>query len=279
MKEAVQGFLPEGQYISCANGQTIHYLESGSGPAVVWLHGSGPGATGYSNFKGNYLAVAEAGFRSIVVDHPGFGFSSKPQDVDYTLAFFVTCLKQALDGLGVQRCALVGNSLGGAIAIGFALAYPECVDKLVLMAPGACSPMSEYQTMPGIKKLFEVYGRGAALTEGDMAELIREGLVHDARHVTDDLLGERMQAMALQNSHLMATLSIPEQIDCLKDIRCPVLGFWGMDERMMPESGIMNFARNCQNMRLVLLSECGHWVMVEHEAVFNRYCVDFLRNG
>ena len=54
---AMKGLLPEGRYADCANGQRIHYLDEGpaTGEVVVYLHGSGPGASGYSNFKGNYF--------------------------------------------------------------------------------------------------------------------------------------------------------------------------------------------------------------------------------
>jgi 4,5:9,10-diseco-3-hydroxy-5,9,17-trioxoandrosta-1(10),2-diene-4-oate hydrolase len=68
-------------------------------------------------------------------------------------------------------------------------------------------------------------------------------------------------------------------VDRLSEIQCPTLGFWGMDEKMMPEEGIMAMVKNIKHMRTILVNECGHWVMVEHEAMFNRACVDFLQNG
>lgn len=71
-------------------------------------------------------------------------------------------------------------------------------------------------------------------------------------------------------------MAIPELTERLAELSCPVLGFWGANERMMPDSGILNFAKNCQNLRLILQSECGHWVMVEHEDMFNRECLAFL---
>ena len=72
------GRLPEGNYADCANGYRIHYLDEGDGEAVVFLHGSGPGASGYSNFKGNYRHLVAAGYRCIIPDHIGYGFSDKP---------------------------------------------------------------------------------------------------------------------------------------------------------------------------------------------------------
>ncbi len=275
-----KGLLPEGKYANCANGYRIHYLDEGAGEdVVVFLHGSGPGASGYSNFKGNFPVLVEAGFRCIVPDHIGYGFSDKPDDVEHTLDFFVQCIKQTLDEIGVSRCSVVGNSLGGVVAIGLALAHPELVDKLILMAPGGLSEMHEYQQMPGMQKMFKVFGSGEPVTHEVMKDLFATGLMYDPRHATDELVSERMQIMGIMNGHVMASMKIPVIIDRLHELDCPVLGFWGMNERMMPESGIMALAKNVRHLQFVLLSECGHWVMVEHRDLFNRQCLDFLQHG
>jgi 4,5:9,10-diseco-3-hydroxy-5,9,17-trioxoandrosta-1(10),2-diene-4-oate hydrolase len=275
----MNGVLPEGEYADCANGYRMHYIDQGEGPVVVWLHGSGPGASGHSNFKGNYPVIAAAGYRCIVLDIVGFGFSDKPDDVDYPLAFFVECAKQTLDAIGVSRCTVVGNSLGGAIAIGMALEYPQLVENLILMAPGGLSAMAEYQQMAGMQKMFQVYGSGEALTHDVMKDLFAYGLMHDPKHATDELVAERMQIMAIMNGQVMAAMAIPELTERLQELTCPVLGFWGTNERMMPDSGILNFAKNCNNLRFIMQSECGHWVMVEHEDMFNRECLAFLESN
>lgn len=129
--------LPLDRIAELPDGMRLHYLDSGQGPVVVWLHGSGPGASGHSNFKGNYPAFAAAGFRNIVLDLPGFGRSDKPADAHYNLDFFVSRLSAFLEVIGVNRCTLLGNSLGGAIALGQALARPDLVERLILMARAA----------------------------------------------------------------------------------------------------------------------------------------------
>ncbi len=274
----MNGRLPEANYADCANGYRIHYLDEGEGEVVVFLHGSGPGASGYSNFKGNYPRLVEAGYRCIIPDHIGYGFSDKPDDVDHPLSFFVECIKQTLDVAGVSRCTLVGNSLGGAIALGLALDYPQLVDKLILMAPGGLSELADYQQMPGMQKVFQVFGSGQAVTPAVMKDLFATGLMHDPQHATDELVAERMQVMQIMNGHVMATMQVPVLVDRLPELQCPVLGFWGMDEKMMPENGIMAMAKNIKQLRLILVTECGHWVMVEHQGMFNRACLDFLQN-
>ena len=275
----MNGRLPEANYAQCANGYRIHYLDEGQGEVVVFLHGSGPGASGYSNFKRNYPPLVAAGFRCIIPDHIGYGFSDKPNDVDHPLSFFVECIKQTLDVAGVKKCSVIGNSLGGAIALGLALDYPQLVDRLILMAPGGLSELADYQQMPGMQKVFKVFGSGEAVNPAVMKDLFATGLMHDPKYATDELVEERMQIMQIMNGHVMATMRVPVLVDRLHELQCPVLGFWGMDEKMMPENGIMAMAKNIRHLRLILVTECGHWVMVEHEAMFNRACLDFLQYG
>src|SRR5207245_2435083 len=125
--------VPEGHYADVGDGLRIHYHAEGDGFPVVFLHGSGPGASGWSNFRRNYPAFAAAGFRAIVPDTLGFGWSSKPEgptaEVTYTLDFLVAALRRFLDGIGVTRCAVIGNSHGGALAIKLALEDPARVAK------------------------------------------------------------------------------------------------------------------------------------------------------
>ena len=275
------GLLPEGRYADCANGYRMHYLDQGrrDAEAVVLLHGSGPGASGYSNFKGNFPALVAAGYRCVIPDLIGYGFSDKPDDVEHPLSLFVECVRQTLDCAGVTRCTIVGNSLGGAVALGLALDYPQLAEKLVLMAPGGLSELHEYQQMPGMQKMFAVFGSGEPVTAAVMQDLFATSLMHDPKFATDELVAERLQIMQIMNGHVMATMKVPVLTDRLPELDCPILAFWGLDEKMMPEGGIMALARNTRHLRLVLVSECGHWVMVEHEGMFNRACTDFLRFG
>ena len=273
---ALNGVLPDENYAICPNGYRIHYIDRGDGPVVVFLHGSGPGASGHSNFKQNYTTISEQGYRCIVLDLIGFGFSDKPDDVDHPLSFFVECVKQALDLAGVTECFVVGNSLGGAVAIGLALEHPTLVKKLVLLAPGGMSQTEEYFTMPGMQKMFEVYGSGEEITPQIMKDLFSFGLMHDPKYATDELVAERHQIMGLMNGHVMITMQIPYLAERLAELQCPVLAFWGANERMMPDSGILALAKNTANLKLIVVSECGHWVMVEHKDLFNKECLEFF---
>lgn len=276
---SAKDYLPEGKYAKLPNGYTIHYLDKGNGPAVVWLHGSGSGASGHSNFKGNYPVIAKQGYRSIVIDHIGYGFSDKPDDVEYHLDFFVECLKQTLDSAGVEQCSLVGNSLGGAIALKFALDYPDSVDKLILMAPGGVEEQADYFKMPGMALMREVFTSPSPMTVERMKQFFIQAFVVDPTCVEDEMVVERFETMKLQNPQVITSMKVPDMTDRLGEISAKTLVFWGVDERMMPESGIMKLAKGIPDCRVILQSRCGHWVMIEHRDLFNRMCIDFLDNG
>ncbi|MGH8541851.1 MAG: alpha/beta fold hydrolase [Stenotrophobium sp.] len=269
----------EGHYASLPNGRRIHYLDEGKGPVVVLLHGSGNGACGYSNFKGNYPELVKAGYRVILPDLIGFGYSDKPDNVEYPLSFFVECVKQTLDAIGVNKYTLLGNSLGGAVALGFALEHPQNVERLVLMAPGGVSDMPEYQAMPGMAALFAHLATGQPFTHDTMKAFFIKAFVVNPACVDDQLVAERFELMKLQNPQVMKTMKVPNLTGRLGEIKCPTLALWGLNENMMPEVGIMRLAKGLPDCRMVLVPQCGHWVMIEHRDLFNRTVLDFLQRG
>jgi 4,5:9,10-diseco-3-hydroxy-5,9,17-trioxoandrosta-1(10),2-diene-4-oate hydrolase len=271
--------IPEAHYADLPNGHRIHYIDQGEGSVVVYLHGSGSGASGHSNFKGNYPELAEQGCRVIVPDLLGYGYSDKPDDIDYHLDVFVECVKQTLDAIGIDRYTLVGNSLGGAIALKFALDYPDHVEKLVLMAPGGIENTPDYFQMPGMAMMKEVFTSAEPVTQERMKDFFIKAFVVDPSVVTDELVAERHATMQLQNPRVVQTMVVPNMEDQLGDLQCPVLVFWGINENMMPETGIMKLAKKCQHVRVILVSECGHWVMLEHRDMFNRMTLDFVQHG
>lgn len=270
--------VPEGQYAKLRNGHTIHYLDQGQGPAVVFLHGSGSGACGHSNFKNNYPQLVKNGYRVILPDLIGFGYSDKPDNIEYPLDLFVECVKQTLDHAGVAKYTLVGNSLGGAVALKFALDYPQHVEKLVLMAPGGLNDLPDYLAMPGMAAMFQLFAPGQQVTPERMKEFFIKAFVVNPACVDDTLVSERHELMKLQNPQVMKTMKVPNLTDRLGEIKCPALGLWGLNENMMPDSGILRLAKGMPNIRMVLVPQCGHWVMIEHRDLFNRMTLDFLQN-
>ena len=80
--------IPKGSFIEVNDGFKFHYYDEGDGHVVLLLHGSGTGASGHTNFKNNFIALRDAGFRVILPDLPGYGFSSKPDNEIYSLQYF-----------------------------------------------------------------------------------------------------------------------------------------------------------------------------------------------
>lgn len=272
------GAAAQGHKVRLADGLQLHYQDVGTGEVVVFIHGSGPGASGHSNFKGNYPQFAAAGYRAIVPDLPGYGASDKPQTA-YTLDFFVEALLGLLDALDIQRCTLVGNSLGGAIAIAIALRQPQRVARLVLMAPGGLMDKAQYYLqMEGIQRMAAAFASGELRDAAGMRRLL--GLqLFDPSLIDDDTVAERVAVVAEQPPCVLSTMEVPNMAEQLSQLACPILGFWGMNDKFCPVSGANTLMLACQRIRFVLLSECGHWVMVEHRELFNRECLAFLAEG
>ena len=271
--------IPEGRYAEIEGGLRIHYHEAngGGGPSapVVFLHGSGPGASGYSNFQGNYPFLAEHGLRVLVPDNLGFGRSSKPE-LDYELDRVLAALKAFLRVLGVERCALVGNSHGGALAIQLALDEPERVSKLVLMAPGGLEVRERYMEQRGIRSMFKAVSAPGGLTRESLRRVL-ELQVYDAAHISEELVSQRWEIAQTQPKRLFETLRVPHLAPRLPELRCPVLGLWGNQDQFCPVSGASILSEHCPNSRVMRISGCGHWVMVEQRKLFNQLCTEFLR--
>lgn len=269
------GASAQGHVVTLADGLQLHYQDVGTGEAVVFIHGSGPGASGHSNFKQNYPAFAAAGYRVIVLDLPGYGASSKPQTV-YSLDFFVSALSGLLDALDIQRCVLVGNSLGGAIAIKLALDQPGRVSRLVLMAPGGLMDKEQYYLqMEGIQKMGAAFANGELNDAAGMRRLLSLQLF-DPALISDDTVAERVAVVGQQPACVLTSMQVPNLTSRLPELQCPILGFWGINDKFCPASGAQTLLAACRRIRFVLLSECGHWVMVEHRELFNRECLAFL---
>ncbi len=269
--------LPTGKYVTLSTGLTLHYLDIGEGPIVVWLHGSGPGASGYSNFKGNYPVFEQAGYRNIIVDLPGFGRSDKPADAQYSLDFFVRHLNALLEALDIERCTLLGNSLGGAIALGTALAHPQRVEKLILMAPGGVEERETYFQMQGIQRMVQTYSAGPMGIE--QMRHVMELQVFVPANLPESVLTERVAVAVTQPANLFSTMMVPNMTERLGELTCPIFGFWGSNDLFNPPSGVFKILEHARNARFTLLNRCGHWVQVEHPELFNRQCLEFLQEA
>lgn len=271
-----------GARVAVGNGWHLHHHDLGpresTHPPLVFLHGSGPGASGWSNFHENASVFSCAGFRCILVDSLGYGLSDKPIDVPYSLEVMSKALLGLLDALGLGKVTLVGNSQGGAVAIRTALDHPERISSMVLMAPGGLELRETYMKMRGIRSMLRCIYGPEGITELGMRKVFEKQLYESSR-VTDELVSSRTAVALTQPRHVFETMKVDNLEDRLADLTCPVLGLWGADDLFCPVSGAMKLATRVPDCRVTVFNRCGHWVMVEHADTFNRLCLDFLTHG
>jgi len=253
----------------------LHYNEAGTGPAVVMLHGGGPGASGWSNFQRNIGPFSE-GFRTLLVDMPGFGKSDSVVVTEPRSQHTARAVCGLLDSLGIEQASFVGNSMGGAASINFAIDFPDRIDKLVVMG-SAGAGQSIFTPMPteGIKVLNQVFENPTA--EG-MRRLIQL-MVYDASFLTEELLQGRLQA-ALNPGHLEArkkSSSAQRNFAAeLGNVKARTLIVWGRDDRVVPLDTGLRLLAAIPGAQMHIFGQCGHWAQFEHAEEFNRLVMDFL---
>lgn len=262
----------------------LHYYEAGPEDAhpIVLLHGSGPGATGWSNFSGNIGPLSER-FRVLAVDMPGWGESeSAPFDrIDH-----IETAVQFLDALGIEQAAFVGNSMGGHTALKLATDHPDRISHLITMGvpvslgPRLFSPGDG--PSEGIKVLVEAY---MDPSPANMKRLVEIMTYDKARFATDELTKARSDAALARPDHLKNYLDglpkggpVPKWVDIAKipDITAPTLLIHGRDDRVLSWEHSLYLASHIPDARLVLINRCGHWAMIEHADEFNRLVADFV---
>lgn len=268
-------------------GKPIFVSETGTGPAVVMLHGGGPGASGVSNYARNIDALATH-FRVIVPDMPGYGRSVKGVDHSDPFGYLADMIRGLLDELGIDTAHLVGNSYGGAAALRLALDTPRRVGKLVLMGPGGIGTTRGLPTA-GLKSLLSYYG-GDGPSRDKLAAFIRTYLVYDGAAVPEDLIDLRYRASIdpevvadppLRRPSGPMALRTLWRMDLTRDRRLktlttPTLILWGRDDKVNRPAGGPVLFDLLPNAGLVMTSRTGHWMQWERAELFNRLAVEFL---
>lgn len=256
----------------------------GGGDPVVLLHGGGPGASGLSNYSRNVEALSVS-HRVIVPDMPGYGRSSKNFDHSDPFGSLATVIRGLLDEMGLRSAHLVGNSLGGAVALRLALDAPSRVGKLVLMGPGGIGTTRGLPTA-GLKSLFGYYADDGPSRE-KLATFIRTYLVYDGSAVPDDLIDVRYQAsidpQVVANPPLQRPSGLKTiwRMDLTRDPRLkrlatPTLVLWGRDDKVNRPSGGPLLLNMMPNAELVMTSRTGHWMQWERADLFNQLVAEFL---
>ena len=266
----------------------LHYNEFGAGHPVIMLHGSGPGATGWSNFGANVPYLHDK-YRVLLVDFPGWGLSDPFLPAEESrFDANARCVLEFMDQLSIDNAALVGNSMGGVAAQMVTAMAPERVSHMVTMgAPSPGGPPHFYSPAgltEGLKVVFACYSEPSLENFRRMVEI----MVFDPKFATDELLQQRRDAAVAYDEHLrnfIATVA-SMHIDAvgsdslvrkLSQSRVPSLIIHGRDDRVVGVEHSLRTAALVPNALLAVFNQCGHWAQVEKAAQFNALLNGFIQ--
>jgi 2-hydroxymuconate-semialdehyde hydrolase len=268
--------LERGAFID-AGGYNTHYHEAGSGDTVLFVHGSGPGVTAWANWR-LMLPVFARRYRVLAPDVLGFGYSDRPGGIRYGKDVWVSHVIAFLEAKGVANCHIVGNSMGGALALALAVKRPDLVDQLVLMGSAGIS-------FPITRGLDAVWGYEPS--RDAMRDLIANYFAYDESIATDDLVDMRYNASiqpGFQESYGQM-FPAPRQsgVDDLATpraeiaaIAAPVLLVHGREDRVIPVATSYELFALIPDAQLHVFGQCGHWTQIERTAAFNALVLTFL---
>ncbi|MFI0357557.1 alpha/beta fold hydrolase [Actinomadura sp. 9N407] len=263
----------------------LRYHEAGDGPPLLLLHGSGPGVTGWRNFRGNLGVLAEH-FRCLILEFPGFGVSD-PTDEHPMLAAPASVIR-FLDGLGLDQVDVIGNSMGGIVGTNVALAHPERVRRLVTIG-GIGRSIFSPAPGEGINLLME-------FTEEPSRERLVQWLnsmVYNPKLVTEELIEERWEqatdpatlasarkmyskAAMTFNFKMQAQSDTPPYWAMLHKLKARTMITWGRDDRVSPMDMALIPMRTIPDVEVHIFPNCGHWVMIEQKAAWESAVLAFL---
>nr|AEM45111.1 hypothetical protein [uncultured organism] len=251
-------------------GAKIHYLEAGSGPVVILLHGLG-GST--ANWAPTIAPLAQK-YRVIVPDQIGFGKSEKPM-LNYRVSTLVDFLDGFYKQVGVQKATLVGNSLGGFTAAAFAIAHPEKVDKLVLVdAAGlAITGALDQKVIAGLNASTRQQVR-------DILSLVFYNTTpFSSDAAVDAFLASRVTAGdGYTVQRFIDSIARGEDMldGKLGAIKHPTLIIWGREDGLTQLAMGQRFNKEIAGSQLFIIEKCGHVPQLEKAAEFNAGLLKFL---
>jgi 2-hydroxy-6-oxo-6-(2'-aminophenyl)hexa-2,4-dienoate hydrolase len=259
-----------------AGGIRTHYLDEGSGPAVILLHGGGAGADAYSNWRPIIPALARH-FRTIAVDMVGFGKTDAPDPVkfEFSQATRVKHLGDFMRAVNLPSASLVGNSMGGATALGLAAEACLMVDKLILMGSAGLNTEISADLLPVINYDF---------TREGMIALIRA--LTDKAYVIDDSLVDYRFSHSIEPARRRAYGAVMQWIrgagglfyapEFISRVTCPTLVVSGKNDKVVPLANAYRFLELIGRSWGYIIPDCGHWAMIEQPDDFSHAAINFL---
>ncbi|MBI5366832.1 MAG: alpha/beta hydrolase [Planctomycetes bacterium] len=261
----------------------VHYLEQGSGPAVVLLHGYGGSAY---DWRHQLAPLAAAGFRVLAPDLKGAGYTSRPEDGHYSAEDQADLVAEFMTAIGVPRAHLVGNSYGGGVALVAALKYAPRFERLVLINSMcyaqkypfyiwvARAPILGHLSLTLLPDRFMV---GYVLHEAYYKKERIPQEVYDEYTWQLGYAGSR--AALLRMAHALVPDDMEERQALIRKIPQETLVLWGRHDPIIPLAHGERLRREIVRSRLLILEDCAHVPNQEKPEVVNPLLAEFLKQG
>jgi pimeloyl-ACP methyl ester carboxylesterase len=263
--------VPDTQFMTLDDGLKIHYTDTGprDRSTIVLVHGFSASLHTWQAWKTDL----EQDYRIISLDLPGHGLSRADAPEAVSIQRFTEVVHEVTQDLGVTRFTLAGNSMGGNTTWSYALAYPETLEGIILVAASGWPDTEDGgDNQPLIFSLLSNPIARAILKDLDMTSLTRSGLegsYSDQSFVTDELV-ERYVALSRAPGHRAALLAIMagERVaataEAVSAISVPTLVMWGREDNIVPVSGAQKFADAIPGAQLIIYDNIGHLPQEEH---------------
>lgn len=274
---------PEGAFVTAA-GVRFHYLDVGSGPDTVFLHGGGPGCTGWSDF-GPVAPLFAADRRCLIVDLLQYGRSDKCRITGPMWDFHAAKTVALLDELGIASADFVCNSWGGTIALCLAARYPDRVRSLVVTGSmpvfyGPLAPLPEGGRRG--RNARDVYYGGEGPTREKMRELLTRLEWFDGERLPEETIDLRFRQSLDPEERELAAMSDSPRGDWqdlsaeLGQIEAPVLFMWGMQDAFLTPDYPLMLARMIPNGNLHVMDHVSHHLQEEQPERYHAVVAGFL---
>lgn len=257
-------------------GIETNYHDQGSGSPVLLIHGSGAGVTAWANWRG-LIPVLRSSYRVIAPDVVGFGYTSAPEGFQYNLRTWTGHLFGLLDALGIPRVSVIGNSLGGALALKMAIDRPERVDRIVTMgSAGIAFPVTDgleavwgYEpSLDSMRRLLDFFLYDASVAGPDLAELRYRAALRPGVQAAFASMFPAPRQKGVDS------LALPE--DALRALPHRALLVHGRDDQVVPVLTSERLSRLIPNSDLHVFGKCGHWSQIEKADEFAELVQNFL---
>ncbi len=274
---------PPGHFAQ-ADGVTYHYLDIGSGPDTVLLHGGGPGCTGWSDF-GAIIPLLARDRRCVVPDILQYGKSEKCRITGPMWDFHAARTASFMDALAIDKADFICNSWGGTIALCFAARYPYRARSLVVTGSmpvfyGPLAPLPENGRRG--RNARDVYYGGEGPTKEKMRALISRLEWYDTSLLPEETLELRYQQSLDPNERALAAMSDSprgEWQDLTEDlgqITAPVLFLWGMQDAFLTPDYALMLARMVPHGNVHVMDHVSHHLQEERPDAYHAIVEGFL---